>query len=137
VSSAPRLTSRVVTCALCLTLAFAGAGAPLATAASLNEGNPLTEGAAAPEATTPTTTTSSTSTETSNTKSTSIIVIAFAAAALLIGGIAFVIMRDARRRAPATDAEMAEGSSARDPAVELRKRRAKAKAARRQRKRNR
>jgi heme-binding NEAT domain protein len=121
-----------------LLFAFTGAAAPLAMAASLNEGSPLTEGAAEPETTTPTTpTTSSTSTETSNTKSTSILVIAFVAAAVLLGGITFVIIRDVRRVAPATDAEMAEGSSARDPAVALRKRRAKAKAARRQRKRNR
>ena len=57
---------------------------------------------------------------------------------MLLSGIAFVIARDARRVAPATDADLAEARvRRRDPAVTLRKRRAKAKAARQQRKRNR
>jgi len=54
---------------------------------------------------------------------------------VLLLGIAFLIVRDARRVAPASD-EMQTGGS-RDPAARLRKRRAQAKAARRQRKRNR
>ena len=65
------------------------------------------------------------------------ILLAGAAAALLLAGIAFVIVRDARRFAPANDADVIEARSAHDTAVRLRKRRAKAKAARQQRKRNR
>ncbi len=57
--------------------------------------------------------------------------------ALLLMGIAFVIVRDARRVAPATEGELVEGSTPRHSEAALRKRRAKAKAARRQRKRNR
>ena len=51
--------------------------------------------------------------------------------------IAVVIVRDARRVAPAGDPESVERGLARDSAARLRKRRAKAKAARQQRKRNR
>jgi hypothetical protein len=52
----------------------------------------------------------------------------------LLAGVAFFIVRDSRRVAPAGDGL---AGSSRDRAVRLRKRRAKAKAARRQRKRNR
>jgi len=52
-------------------------------------------------------------------------------------GIALVIARDARRVAPAGDAQLSEARSARDTAARVRRRRAQAKAARRQRKRNR
>jgi hypothetical protein len=55
---------------------------------------------------------------------------------LLLGAIAFLIIRDARGVAPVSDPQLAEARSARDSAVALRKRRAKAKAARRQRKQN-
>jgi hypothetical protein len=48
-----------------------------------------------------------------------------------------VIARDARKVAPAGDAELTAGFASRDWAARQRKRRAKAKAARRQRKRNR
>ncbi len=58
------------------------------------------------------------------------------AAVALIGGIAFLIMRDAHSVAPVSDGQ-AMGRSDRDPAAAMRRRRAKAKAARRQRKRNR
>ena len=58
------------------------------------------------------------------------------AVALLVA-IAYVIVRDARRMAPAGDPQVAEARSAHDSAATLRKRRAKAKAARQQRKRNR
>jgi hypothetical protein len=60
----------------------------------------------------------------------------FIVGAVLLGGIAFFIVRDARSVAPVGDA-LAAGGSAQDRAARLRKRRAKAKAARRQRKRNR
>lgn len=59
-------------------------------------------------------------------------------AGALIAGIAFLILRDAHRVAPVPDGQAtAEGRPARDVATMMRKRRAKAKAARRQRKRNR
>jgi amino acid transporter len=131
---------RRTVCLLCLAIVcgFACSGVAVA-ASSLGGANPLTEGGEEETAKTATTATTATtaSTETSNTKSTSVLVIGLGAAALLLGGITFVIIRDVRRVAPATDAEMAARSSASDPAVALRKRRAKAKAARRQRKRNR
>jgi hypothetical protein len=120
-------------------LALGGAGTvvPTAIAASLGSGgalSQLTEGE--PEETkTSTASTSSTSRETTNNHT--VILLGFAAAVVLLSGIAFVIVRDARRVAPATEQEMIQGSSASDTAVRLRKRRAKAKAARKQRKRNR
>jgi hypothetical protein len=85
--------------------------------------------------TTATTSTSSTSSETGNSHTT--ILLVAAAAVLLLAGIAVVIVRDARRVAPATDPEIVEARAGRDTAVTLRKRRAKAKAARKQRKRSR
>ena len=67
-----------------------------------------------------------------------VLVLGLGAAVVLIGGIAFLIMRDAHRMAPVPDGQVSGmGRSGRDPAVTMRKRRAKAKAARRQRKRNR
>jgi hypothetical protein len=96
----------------------------------LTGGSPATE-------TTPTTSTSSTTTTSSNSNSRTTILLALGGAVLLLCAIGFVIARDARRVAPATDAELAESRSRHDPAVMLRKRRAKAKAARQARKRNR
>lgn len=80
-------------------------------------------------------TSSTTSSTPTNSKKTILIIIA-AALALLIA-IAYVIVRDARGVAPASDPQLAEARSARDSAAILRKRRAKAKAARQARKRNR
>jgi len=62
--------------------------------------------------------------------------LALGAAVLLLVGIAFLIVRDARSVAPAGDAPLGTGGSRRDTAAMMRKRRAKAKAARRQRKQN-
>ena len=82
------------------------------------------------------TTAKTTSTEpVSNSKS--VIVLALVAAVLLLIAIAFVIVRDARRHAPEGDPQLTEAGAAHDATVRLRKRRAKAKAARQQRKRNR
>ena len=135
------LNLRPRACALCLAavlaLAAAGTVVPGALAANLGNGgalSQLTEGE--PEETkTSTTSTSTSSSEPTNNHT--VILLALAAAVLLLSGIAFVIVRDARRVAPATEREMIQGSSASDTAVQLRKRRAKAKAARKQRKRNR
>jgi hypothetical protein len=64
-----------------------------------------------------------------------VLIIVIAAVALLVA-IAYVIVRDARNVAPTVDPQVAEARSAHDAAATLRKRRAKAKAARRQRKQN-
>ncbi len=131
---------RVRLCALCLTalLGFAAVTPAASVAANIGGGgalSELTEGA--PEET-KTSTTSTTSTSTSEpTNSHTVILLVVAAAIVLLSGIAFAIVRDARRVAPATDQEMIQGSSASETAARLRKRREKAKAARRQRKRNR
>jgi hypothetical protein len=88
--------------------------------------------------TTPTTaTTPKTVNESNPHNSTTVLVLGGAAAFALLGAIAFIVVRDARRAAPVADPDFVEGRPASDPAVRIRKRRAKAKAARRQRKRNR
>jgi hypothetical protein len=121
-------------CAL-LALGAAAAHAPTAISAGLN--NPLGELSERESTTTPTKTATTTTESNSSSNSSKVVVLALLAAVALLVGIAFVIVRDARRVAPVTDAELGEGGSARDPAARLRRRRAKAKAARRQRKRNR
>jgi hypothetical protein len=95
----------------------------------------LTEGSAEEQATTATTSTTA-STESENHKSSSVTAALIAVGLVLLLGVAFVIVRDARRWAPAADGELAETASGHSQAA-LQKRRAKAKAARRQRKRNR
>jgi beta-lactamase regulating signal transducer with metallopeptidase domain len=122
--------------------ALAGAPAPAVLAAGVSSGgalHKLTEGSSetattASTATTATTETTSTS-QPGNSHTTILLVLA--AAVLVLVGIAFVIVRDARRVAPAGDGELVEGSTPRHSEAALRKRRAKAKAARMQRKRNR
>ncbi len=118
-------------------LALLSVGAPAAMSASLETGGALSELTQGGQEETNTSTTSTTGTSSSNTNSKSVILLALAAAALLLAGIAFVIVRDARRVAPASEADVIEARSAHDTAVKMRKRRAKAKAARQQRKRNR
>jgi hypothetical protein len=139
------LTARTRLAHLCacvvLLMAFAGPAASTALAASgavSSEGafNQLSEAATKESTQTQTTETTGTTTEkTSNSKKT--IIIALVAAVVLLSGIAYVIVRDARRVAPAGDPQLVEARSAHDQAAQLRKRRAKAKAARRQRKRTR
>jgi len=113
-------------------------GAPKATPEGAN-GSAFSElSKGAQQETTPTETTETNGTTTSpttNSKKT-VIIIVIAAIALLVA-IGYVIVRDARRMAPAADPQVAEARSAHDSAATLRKRRAKAKAARQQRKRNR
>jgi hypothetical protein len=94
----------------------------------------LTEGQTETTPTQSTATTATTETTSSNTHG--VLVIAGGAALLLIGGIAFLIVRDARSVAPAGDGLLGKGGSGHDTAAMMRKRRAKAKAARRQRKQN-
>lgn len=95
----------------------------------------LTSGEGEEEASTPTTSTASNTSSTSGV-STSVLLPIFIVGAILLGGIAFFIVRDARGVAPVVDG-FGNASSAQERAVRLRKRRAKAKAARQQRKRNR
>jgi ABC-type spermidine/putrescine transport system permease subunit II len=64
-----------------------------------------------------------------------LLIFALVAGGLLLGGIAFVIVRDARSVAPVTEGVPSGGT--RNPEARLRKRRARAKAARQQRKKNR
>jgi len=59
------------------------------------------------------------------------------AAVVVLAVIGFVIIRDARKAAPAEGPAFADGGGARRAAARQRKRRARAKAARQQRKRNR
>jgi hypothetical protein len=66
-----------------------------------------------------------------------VIFLGFGVAVVLLVGIGFLIMRDAHKVAPVGDGPVTDARSARDPAARLRKRRAQAKAARAQRKRNR
>jgi hypothetical protein len=80
-------------------------------------------------------TASSASSTSSSGISTGVLVPIFIAGLLLLGGIAFLILRDARSVAPA--GEMLSGNSVQERAARQRKRRARAKAARQQRKRNR
>jgi beta-lactamase regulating signal transducer with metallopeptidase domain len=121
-----------------MALALAAALAPPALAGSLN--NELAEKVQQQQSETPTTTTTTTTT-TSSTESktlgTKTLVLVASAAAALLAAIAFVIVRDARKVAPVTDPHLAEEATARRSAEQLRKRRARAKAARQQRKRNR
>jgi uncharacterized protein HemX len=109
-------------------------------AASLGEGSFNELAGKAQQETTPTQTTASTaSTESTSSSSSSgtLIVLATGVAIVLLVGIAYMIFRDARKVAPAGEGQLAEVSGARRPATRLHKRRAQAKAARRQRKRNR
>jgi ABC-type Fe3+ transport system permease subunit len=134
------IRSRARACALALTLALASCslGATGALAAGFEGGgalSELTQGNSESTQTQTTSTTSSVPTEATNSKS--LILIALGAAVVVLCGVAYVIVRDARRVAPAGEEEMMDRRSGRDPAVALARRRAKAKAARRQRKRNR
>ncbi len=124
-------------------LALVIAPAPAALASLEGAGNSfqhLTEGSSEESNTTSTaSTTSSTSSssgeESHGTGTVEAVVLAVGGA--LLAGVAFVIIRDARRWAPVGDAELVEGSTSRHSRAALQRRRAKAKAARRQRKRNR
>jgi hypothetical protein len=131
-----RRVASFLVCAI-LALASTGAAAPVAFSAEVEGGsgafNELSK-QSQETATTQTTATTTSTEPTSNNKKT--IVIALIAAVALLIGIAFVIVRDARRNAPVGDGLLTETSSGHDSAAIMRKRRAKAKAARQQRKRN-
>jgi len=132
--------ARALALALLLSLALSAGGSTALAAGSIEGGssfNELSQKAQEQERTTSTESTSTTGTtkETKNSKTT--ILIGIGAAIVLLLGVAYVIIRDARRRAPAEDPGELEARVNRDLALQQRKRRAKAKAARQQRKRNR
>jgi hypothetical protein len=120
-------------------LALALVGAPSALAASLN-GNKAFGELASPSVQTPSTTATTrgnTGTTSESSNSQTLILVAGSAAVVLLCGIGYVIVRDARRVAPASDGDVIEARGGRDNAARHARRRAKAKAARQQRKRNR
>ena len=133
--SSRRLAPLFVCALLTLTPALAAPATTFAALGGSSAFSELTEGQTQTE-TTPTQTTATGTTTESASKSGGVLVIAGAAALLLLGGIAFLIMRDARSVAPAGDGLLGKGGSGHDTAAMMRKRRAKAKAARRQRKQN-
>jgi cobalamin biosynthesis Mg chelatase CobN len=95
----------------------------------------LTSSAAGEEESTATTATTASGTSLSSV-STGVVIPVGILCILLLGGIAFFILRDARSIAPAGDS-LSSRSTAQEHAARRRKRRAKDKAARQQRKRNR
>jgi hypothetical protein len=112
------------------------AASQTASAASLGSGSSFNELTKSEPETTATQTVSQASTTSTNNPS-SLLFIGAAVAIVLLGGIAMVIVRDARRVAPVADGQVLEGRPRSDSAARLRRRRARAKAARQQRKRNR
>lgn len=126
---------RLASLCLCAILALALL-APAPTFAALGGSSAFSELTEGQTETTPTQTTTASTTTGTTSSSGGILVIALGAAVLLLGGIAFLIMRDARSVAPAGDGLLGKGGSGHDTAAMMRKRRAKAKAARRQRKQN-
>jgi hypothetical protein len=132
---------RVCAAALLLVLTCFALSPAAALATSIEGGNAFNELAQKAQETTPTSTeaTTSTSGETkeSSGSSNKTIFIGVAAAAVVLLAVAFVIVRDARRVAPAGPEDFSEARASRDAAARHRNRRAKARAARRQRKKNR
>lgn len=134
----PRLRARAALLLVLAMLAGGTVGAPVALGAGIEGGNSFNElssKAQEEENTTSTAATTGTATEAHNSNET--IFIGLGAAAVLLLGIAYVIVRDARRVAPAGADDIGEGRPARDRAVQHRKRRQKAKAAKAQRKKHR
>jgi len=109
---------------------------PATTFAALGGSSAFSELTEGQTETTPTQTTATTASMETTSNSRNLIVLASGAAVLLLAGIAFLIVRDARSVAPAGDGLLGKGGSGHDTATMMRKRRAKAKAARRQRKQN-
>jgi hypothetical protein len=133
-----RRRTRLVACALVsLSLVLLSCAAP-AMSASLGGSNSFNELTKSEPEAPRTQTVSGQTSETSGTSNSKVLLLVGGAAAVaLLGGIAFAIMRDARRVAPAGDAQLAEARSRSNAATRVRRRRAQAKAARHHRKRNR
>jgi hypothetical protein len=136
-SRAVRAALAVALC--CAMVALAQPVAALAAGESLNGAalNELTSQTPPETHTTTTSTTATRSSESNGTTSRTLILVAIGAAVLVLCAIGYVIVRDARRVAPAGEADLGTGRPGRDTAAMMRRRRAKAKAARKQRKRNR
>jgi hypothetical protein len=111
--------------------------APAAIAAGVSEGNSFNELTKNQPETTATATSTQSGGTSSYSNSSTLLFAGGAVAVVLLAGIAFIIVRDARRVAPAGDADLIDARSRSDSAARVRRRRAQAKAARRQRKRNR
>jgi hypothetical protein len=116
---------------------LAPAGASASSVEGGNSFNELSQKAQEeePKSTSTNTTTGTSSSESHNSSKT--LLIGLGAAVVLLGVIGFVIVRDARRVAPAGAEDFTEGKRGSDPAARRRNRRAKSKAARQQRKKNR
>jgi hypothetical protein len=124
-----------------LALLVASACLPGMARAELSSGglSELASKAAQEEETSSTATTPANGKQTTGTSSAlpgSLVILGVGVAVALLGGIAFVIVRDARSAAPVAEGATAGGGS-RNSESRHRKRRAKAKAAKQQRKRNR
>lgn len=136
----PRRTASLLVACAALALASSWTLPQAARSANLGSGNSfneLTKGESETTTTTAPTATTPASTSSSTSNSGSLLFVGSAVAILLLGGIAFVIVRDARRVAPAAEAKLSESGSRGNSAARMRRRRAQAKAARQQRKRNR
>ena len=132
---------RAAAAILCALAVFAVSCAPsfasgVSSGKSFSELTAGSEGEEAAKTKTATTATNTRATTGTTTTSRTLILVAIGAAVVLLSVIGFVIVRDARRVAPAIDGDVIEARPGHDPAA-LARRRAKAKAARRQRKRNR
>jgi uncharacterized protein HemX len=138
-SSAVRRFIVGAVCACAAVLPLLGS-VPTATAAGIGGSGALSELTEGSPESSQTTTATTATTSTSSSESgigNSVVYVGIGGAIVLIIGIGFFIMRDVRRVAPATDGEAIEAMNSKHTQAALRKRRAKAKAARQQRKRNR
>jgi hypothetical protein len=134
--AARRIALLLASAALALGLSSTLPGVAWSASLGGNSFEELTKGGASETATSQTATAPA-STSSSSSNSSSLLFVGSAVAIVLLGGIAFVIVRDARRVAPAVDGKLSQGGSRGDSAARMRRRRARAKAARQQRKRNR
>jgi hypothetical protein len=137
--SSVRRSGATVLASLAVALWLTALSAPSALAAGVAEGNAFNQlTKSQPETTTTRTQTRAPGTESSSSSNSStLLFVGLVAAAVLLGGIAVLIVRDARRVAPAGDADLIEARERSDSAARVRRRRAQAKAARQHRKRNR
>jgi hypothetical protein len=135
-SRARVLALLLVAALVCTALVPAVAAAAAGNIEGGNSFNELSQKAQEPAETTPTTATTPTQNNSTPTNSGKTLVIVLGAAVVLLSAITFVIVRDARRVAPAGDGDLVD-IKAPGRTVRQRKRRAKAKAAKQQRKRHR
>jgi hypothetical protein len=135
VPTSRRITAALACLGVLLTLALAAATVASAEVSDPFNGVPNPSTATTEAATTTTAASSETGTTSLSSKKSLVIPLIVAIVAVL-GGIAYMIVRDARSVAPVGEGGVG-GRAAAEAGAMMRKRRAKAKAARRQRKRNR